>query len=443
MHNNSYFDIQQSKGQPRQWISGYPLYKFINELIYRCNFNTYTEVTPQTGNVFTKHEVIVIKQFNTPDELLQCIEKSLDILTNNGYILVDYMFPYRQEFGASCKGFIKFRQSHPDYQCSLLWDCSYGVGIIHKGEEQFSVYNGNVDNMDFDEFRNNFITCMNPVDTEVWLNSLSIKQSRYKYSVLTCIFDDYEIVREIVNPDPDVEYVLITDDPTLTSSTWKIKLQDSFFDGMSGYARAAYVKYHPFEFVESDTFLWIDGSVQINDNFSNTIMQPFINSEYELLEMINTVNSIGSWEVNRWVDGEFHGFNKEQGDLIGQVFKCESWVDELMVQTTIYGGKNTRLCNLINNRTWDTMRTCAGTVNDIAILYMPQRGRIVTKYTEGTHKVFYIDCSELFGRYFTMCFHKEHTSQIQDWISVNNDLSKRTGVWGDYRPLLPKKYSNQ
>lgn len=441
MYNNKYFDIQRSTGEPGQRVSGYPLYKFITELMYRCDFTTYTEVTPQTHDIFTKHDIVVIKETNTPKELFECIERSLNILTDNGYIIMDNMFPYQPEHGALCRGFIKFRQVYHNYQCSLLWDCSYGVGVIHKGEEQSIVWNGDTNDMYFKDLEDNFIMCMNPVDTQIWLNSLQVRRSKYKYSVLTCIFDDYEMVREVINPDPDVEYVLITDDPTLTSNTWNIKLQDSFFEGMSGYARAAYVKYHPFEFIDSDVFLWVDGSIQITDNFSNSIMQPFIDSEFELLEMINTISDTGDWEINRWLNNETHGFNKEQSNLIERLFPNEPWMDAMMVQTTIYGGKNTRLCNLVNNRTWDSMRTCAGTINDIAILYMPQRGRIVTKYTEGTHKVYYIDCSELFGRYFTMCWHKSNESQISGWINANNDLSKREGIWGNYRPLIPKKYS--
>ena len=43
-----------------------------------------------------------------------------------------------------------------------------------------------------------------------------------KYSVLTFIFGDYEIVREIKEPSPDAEYILVTDNHNLKSDTWKI-----------------------------------------------------------------------------------------------------------------------------------------------------------------------------------------------------------------------------
>ena len=40
-----------------------------------------------------------------------------------------------------------------------------------------------------------------------------------KYSVLTYIFDGYEIVQEIEQKDPEAEYILVTDDPNLKSDT--------------------------------------------------------------------------------------------------------------------------------------------------------------------------------------------------------------------------------
>ena len=369
--------------------------------------------------------------------------KSIDILNDNGYILIDYMFPYYEAFGDLYKLFVYFKQNFwQDWQLNLLWDLSYGVGVFHRGENQECVIYGDEEYIKYVEFEQNFRTCVNPIDNKLFLNSLGPNTSNYKYSVLTCIFDDYEIIREIPNPREDVEYVLVTDDPNLTSSTWNIKLIDAFFDDMSGYAKAFYVKYHPFEFVGTDTFIWIDGSIQIQKDFTNTIMVPFIDSEYELLEMINTISAYGLFELDRWVNNEFHGFNQEQYNLIKKLYKDEPWINESQVQTTIYCGKNTRLVNQVNARTWDLIRRCSGTDLDVTILYMPQRGMVVEKYMGGTYKVYYMDCSELFGDYFDYKYHRTNVSQIKSWVEIGNDISKREGVWGNYRCVYPKKYSN-
>ena len=48
-----------------------------------------------------------------------------------------------------------------------------------------------------------------------------------KYSVLSFIIGHgYEILHEISNPQNDVEYLMITDDPNLTSNTWTIIYDD-------------------------------------------------------------------------------------------------------------------------------------------------------------------------------------------------------------------------
>jgi hypothetical protein len=53
-----------------------------------------------------------------------------------------------------------------------------------------------------------------------------------KYTVLTFIFGkNYEKLHEVQEPAPDVEYLLVTDDDTLVSSTWKV-IVDHDYDGM-------------------------------------------------------------------------------------------------------------------------------------------------------------------------------------------------------------------
>jgi len=44
----------------------------------------------------------------------------------------------------------------------------------------------------------------------------------YRYSILTFIFGNYECLREVQDKKEDIEYVCITDNKYLVSSTWKI-----------------------------------------------------------------------------------------------------------------------------------------------------------------------------------------------------------------------------
>ena len=54
-----------------------------------------------------------------------------------------------------------------------------------------------------------------------------------KYTVLTYIFGgNYERVHEVKVKDPNADYILVTDDPTLTSKTWRVVLATEL-DGLS------------------------------------------------------------------------------------------------------------------------------------------------------------------------------------------------------------------
>lgn len=445
------FDTKRNQDPNKSWIPGIPVQYVIHEIMRKFNTTSYLEIHNMadvkrymemipTG----KTDIIYIDLHEPHENLFIIIDICKCLLSKTGFILVDKLFPYYMEFDDTCAlGFIKCRQfnetRNEGYQFNMLWDCSYGLGVIQEGDDQYACYNlKDAFDITYEDFEHFFGVCMNPVETHKFLDVLECKSNEYKYSVITAIFGEYEMVREIQDPRDDVEYVLVTDNPNLTSTTWKIKLVDSFFDGMSGYAKSFYVKYHPFEFIESDVFLWIDGSIQIKKDFTEAIMTPFINSNYDLLELTNMVNNIGRWEAGRWAANGFHGFTEHQRNIIDNLFKDEPWVDESEVQTTIYGGKNTRLLNMINCRTWDIMRRNPGEGKDVAILYMPQRGMVLSKYIWNTHKTCIFESEILFSDYFEYCYHNSTSSQRTGWMEYWDQLEPQ--LWGVNENLLrPKK----
>jgi hypothetical protein len=50
-----------------------------------------------------------------------------------------------------------------------------------------------------------------------------------KYSVLTYIFGDGEILRE-APIDANIEYICVTDNPNLTSESWKVSVDSDLKD---------------------------------------------------------------------------------------------------------------------------------------------------------------------------------------------------------------------
>lgn len=86
-----------------------------------------------------------------------------------------------------------------------------------------------------------------------------------KYVVLTYLYGKHTLLREPLYIDNDVEYICVSDRSDVQSKTWKVVtapmeyLEDDRL-------RTAYVKFHPFEFVDACKVLVLDASYQITDS---------------------------------------------------------------------------------------------------------------------------------------------------------------------------------
>lgn len=85
-----------------------------------------------------------------------------------------------------------------------------------------------------------------------------------KYSVLMYNFNDYEIMREPKEVDPECEYIYVTDNPKYQNETkvWKV-IVDKDLDGLSAFDKVFTVRYNPFKYCTTDTVIEMDGSIQI------------------------------------------------------------------------------------------------------------------------------------------------------------------------------------
>ncbi len=126
-----------------------------------------------------------------------------------------------------------------------------------------------------------------------------------RYSVLTFIFGGYEKVREISVIDPDAEYILVTDDPGLKSSTWEV-ICDSRLENMGIIDRCYYVRYHPFEYCHTDICFKIDGSIQVKESLSG-IIDSFEEKRADMMVMLNPMHTRLHEDYRRWVKTRGYG----------------------------------------------------------------------------------------------------------------------------------------
>lgn len=139
----------------------------------------------------------------------------------------------------------------------------------------------------------------------------------YKYSVLTYNFGNYEILREIDNPNPDIEYILVTDNNNLKSNTWKIIHFNKFNNPIEN---TYYVKYHPFDFISTNLLVLIDGSIKIKNDFSFLIEK--LNKNDLMLKIHPLRKDIYS-EIDAWIYSR--NYSNENGNFLKNLLKNSNY----------------------------------------------------------------------------------------------------------------------
>lgn len=131
---------------------------------------------------------------------------------------------------------------------------------------------------------------------------------KYRYSILTYNFNNYELLREVQNPQDDVEYIYVTDDPTMTSNTWKIVVDESLSD-LSTFEKCYSVRFNPWKYVSTDICVRLDGSVKILDSL-DILVNHFNNNNYDLACVIHPFRYNIIDEYNTWIT--YREYTKEQ-----------------------------------------------------------------------------------------------------------------------------------
>lgn len=98
---------------------------------------------------------------------------------------------------------------------------------------------------------------------------------KYKYSVITCNFDDYEIIREIENPSEDIEYIYVTNNKNATSKTWKI-VYDEYYNTISNsFDKVVEFRKKVLNYCSTNICCRIDGSIKISGNAFDATIKEF------------------------------------------------------------------------------------------------------------------------------------------------------------------------
>ena len=122
---------------------------------------------------------------------------------------------------------------------------------------------------------------------------------KYRYSLLAYIFNGYEQLHEVGEMDPECEYVLVTDDPTLKSNTWNIVI-DPALEGLSTFDKCYAVRFNVFKYCHTDICIYLDANIVINRSLKKLI-DIFTGGDYEMALMPHVMRDDFVSEYEAWV----------------------------------------------------------------------------------------------------------------------------------------------
>ena len=120
-----------------------------------------------------------------------------------------------------------------------------------------------------------------------------------KYSVLCYIIGNYEVVHEIIEKDPDAEYILVTDDPKLESKTWKV-VYDKELDGLSTFDKCYAIRFNVFKYCTTDICVYIDANITVKRPLAKLIECMNVGN-FDMALMPHPLNSTFLPEYKLWL----------------------------------------------------------------------------------------------------------------------------------------------
>lgn len=227
-----------------------------------------------------------------------------------------------------------------------------------------------------------------------------------KFSVLCYNIGGYELIKEIPAKffDPDVDYVYVTDNGKITSKTWRVvtvgNLSGSVFD------RCYQIRFFPFNYVDTDTVIRIDGSMQITGNLSD-IVDAFNDGGYDAAVTIHPLRNTLTAEYEAWI--RERKYQRKQADKILSFLRKEIGYDVDGYKGLYQGGfvvqRNTPFCNAWNMATYDMLKKLATAPDTIERVNQTIWSAVLNTIFP-YKKIMPLSADILNGSYLELCHHK-------------------------------------
>lgn len=246
---------------------------------------------------------------------------------------------------------------------------------------------------------------------------------KYKYSIVTSLFNDYEILKEIEHPVDDVEYIVVTDNPYLTSNTWKPVLFNKYDKIDYKEIDWVYVKYFPFEFCSSDKCFYIDGSIKIKEDIT-PLMEYLVGQgcEYATGTEYPPGSITPKMITETW--SKFNIIDPSSGEKIIKYLEENNFSpDEYgVLHTALIFRQNTQFVKDIDTLAWNIMKSYDEGVAGYKINQEALTSS-VKRIAYHNRKFRILDQNLLWSPWFSWCYHGTDTSKSLEHFIHSKSLS--------------------
>ena len=254
------------------------------------------------------------------------------------------------------------------------------------------------------------------------------------YSVVTYMFGDYDMLRDVAEKDECGEYICVTDNPSLTSETWTVVVDDYLRSSdLTPLEKTMYAKTGVMGYAHSDVVISVDASVQVLSSLSD-IVNDFINGGCDMRLALhykrdNIVDEIDEWIRTKRVDASCKADFLERAAKVGFDFNTKG-----LIEATVAMFRN-------NKSTRDFFNKCRFEFFEYAKTRRPIQGWMTYLlehyYSDKLKLEFYGGRAILYSKWFQLHYHDQ--KKIPPFDDVKDKKYYFNGVEVDTIPVDVKK----
>ena len=136
--------------------------------------------------------------------------------------------------------------------------------------------------------------------TAICNENMKNTRSDMRYTVLQYIINGYELVHEVKQKDPEVEYLLVTDDPDLKSETWHV-IYDKDLEGLSTFDKCYAIKFNLFKYATTDICVYLDANIEVLRSLK-PLIDIFEAGSYDMAMMPHPHRHNFIEEYQKWIE---------------------------------------------------------------------------------------------------------------------------------------------